>query len=86
MNNIYSIKRIDEIKYDEDFEIIVCAKDEKHAERAARLYSINFKKAKLNIAKIEIDDKRGYVIKCLRWSCATDYYLKNNDFKFNYTN
>jgi hypothetical protein len=53
--NCYLVERIENIRYIEDYAMVVIAKDELHAERKARIESEDFEKAKLKVTKIDMD-------------------------------
>lgn len=53
--NCYLVERIENIRWVEDYAMVVIAEDEIHAERKARIESEDFKKAKLKVTKIDMD-------------------------------
>ena len=55
--NVYIIDRIDEYSYDEYYKAVVVAKDELHAERLARLQVLDWKKAKLKVTKVDLNEE-----------------------------
>lgn len=60
--NCYLVERIENVRYVEDYAMVVIAKDERHAERKARIESEDFKKAKLKVTKIDMDKENVILI------------------------
>lgn len=56
--NVFLVGRIDKISWCEDDEMVVVAKNEKHAERCARWKSNDFRKAKLKVTEIKLDSEK----------------------------
>jgi len=54
----FKVERTDRVSYVEDYAMVVIAKDELHAERCARLNSSDFRKAKLKVAKIDMNTEQ----------------------------
>lgn len=55
--NVYSIEKTGKITWCEDYKMIVVAEDPLHAERAARLRSLDFRKASLKVTEINLDEE-----------------------------
>lgn len=55
--NVYLVSRTDGIGWCEDMECVVVASDEMWAEKLARLKSSNFRKAKLFVKQINLDEE-----------------------------
>lgn len=80
MSNIYKVKRIDPVGMDEVYEVTVLAKDEKHAEKCARINFIELKKAKLKVEKIEIDCEIEYILNTKYLDETTHYYFLQDGY------
>lgn len=60
--NVYRVDRVENITWDEDYEMVVIAKDEKEAEKLARKYSESYEMARhLKITRIDTT-KAGVVL------------------------
>lgn len=55
--NVYVIDRMDKYSYCDDYKAVVVAQDELHAERLARLRCFDWKKAKLKVTQVDLDQE-----------------------------
>lgn len=53
----FLVERVNNIRYAEDYAMVVIAKDELHAERKARIESEDFEKSKLKVTKIDMNEE-----------------------------
>ena len=58
----FKIDRVEHATYGEDYSMVVIAEDELHAERRARLQSYDFRKAKLRITEIDMNEEQCVLI------------------------
>ena len=56
--NVYVIDRTDKTSWCEDYKAVVVAKDKLHAERFARIHIDDFRKAKLEVREISLDEEQ----------------------------
>jgi len=54
----FKVERTDKVSWVEDFAMIVIAEDELHAERVARWKSNDFRKAKLKVTEINMEEEQ----------------------------
>ena len=54
----YKIDRVEHTSYGEDYSMVVIAKDELHAERLARFKSYDFRKGKLRVREIDMEEEQ----------------------------
>lgn len=60
--NCFKVERTDKISWVEDFAMVVIALDPLHAERLARQSSPNFKKAKLKVTEVNMEQEQVILI------------------------
>ena len=54
----YRVERTDKVSWVEDYAMIVIAQDELHAERVARWKSSDFRKAKVKVTEISMEEEQ----------------------------
>lgn len=59
---VFKVERVDRVYYCEDYDMVVIAKDELHAERCARCSSDDFRKAKVKVTEINLDKEQCVLI------------------------
>jgi len=54
----FRVERTDKVSWVEDYAMVVIAQDELHTERAARWKSSDFKKSKLKVTEISMEEEK----------------------------
>lgn len=56
--NCYLVTRMEEGKWGDTIQMVIVAKDEKHAERRARITNEDLRKTKLKVEKIDLNKEK----------------------------
>ena len=56
--NVFVIHRTDNFSWCDDYKAVVVAKDKLHAERFARIHIDDFRKAKLEVTEVSLEEEQ----------------------------